>query len=231
MLKERWISHFSYLAVGLASLILAVYVASTVIKPAQSQESEGDGEVAEDQSIEEAPTIREPISGPGALVNTPQNNNSAVSPVPPGISGSSPAGSPPATPTSSDPVPVNPNLLPQAVSFLEPYVYDTREGRRNPFRPPLLADGSLPDVVLPGTPLERYELDELKVAAIMWDVKSPRAMIIDPQGEVHMLRKDDRIGRKRGYIAAIREGEVVVVESALFNGENTFSTRIMRIDK
>lgn len=117
------------------------------------------------------------------------------------------------------------------LGFLEPYVFDMREGRRNPFRPPQFIDGTVPDVVLPGTPLERYDLSELKLAGVMWDVKSPKAMIIDPQGEVHVIGKDDRIGRKRGYIAVIREGEVVVVETSNFNGENTYSSRVIRIDK
>ncbi len=117
------------------------------------------------------------------------------------------------------------------VGFLEPYVFDIREGRRNPFRSPQIVAGNLPDVILPGTPLERYELNELRLAGIMWDVKSPKAMIIDPQGEVHVIGKDDRIGRKRGYIAVIREGEVVVVETSSFNGENTYSSRVLRIEK
>ena len=56
-------------------------------------------------------------------------------------------------------------------------------------------------------------------------------MIIDPNGEVHILGKDERIGRKHGYVAAIREGEVVVVEMTTFNGENTYSTRVLHIGK
>jgi Tfp pilus assembly protein PilP len=114
-------------------------------------------------------------------------------------------------------------------AFLEPYIFDLREGRRNPFRPPQLNEGIISDIMLPGTPLERFELEELKLVGIMWDVKAPKAMIIDPQGEVHVVGKDDRVGRKRGYVAVIREGEVVVVETTTFSGENTYSTRILRV--
>ena len=187
---NRYASHLAYLAVGLASLLLAVFISSRVVRPSFSQESPAPEASAESPSEEMPPSdSAESTAGP-AIISGSEN-----------------------------------------VGFLEPYVFYLREGRRNPFRPPQLIDGNLPDVVLPGTPLERYELDELKLAGIMWDVKSPKAMIIDPQGEVHVIGKDDRIGRKRGYIAVIREGEVVVVETASFNGENTYSSRVLRIDK
>lgn len=120
-----------------------------------------------------------------------------------------------------------------AAAFLEPYLYDTREGRRNPFKPATFIEpGSLNNqMVGPSTPLERFELDELRLLAIIWDVKSPRAMFLDPANEVHTVGKDDRIGRRRGYIAVIREGEVVVVESSTYGGEPVYSTRILRMDK
>ena len=56
-------------------------------------------------------------------------------------------------------------------------------------------------------------------------------MFVDPTGDVHTLGLDDRIGRKHGYIAAIRNGEVVVVEPSQFNGQATYSTRVLRIDQ
>jgi Tfp pilus assembly protein PilP len=119
-----------------------------------------------------------------------------------------------------------------ATAFLEPYLYDTREGRRNPFKPTTLVEpGALNNQFTgPGTPLERFELDELKLLAIIWNVKNPRAMFMDPMNVIHTVGKDDRIGRKRGYIAVIREGEVVVVESTTYSGEPVFSTRVLRMD-
>jgi Tfp pilus assembly protein PilP len=96
---------------------------------------------------------------------------------------------------------------------------------------PLLADGTAVEVMLPGTPLERYEVDELKLVGILWDVRAPKAMFVDPVGEVHVLSKDDRIGRRRGYVAVIREGEVVIVEASTFGGDNAFATRVLRIER
>jgi type IV pilus assembly protein PilP len=118
------------------------------------------------------------------------------------------------------------------LEFLEPYAFDVRPGRRNPFRPPVnIEEEKATGAALPGTPLERFELEEIKLVGIMWQIKAPKAMFVDPRGEVHVLSKDDRIGRKHGYIAAIREGEVVVVEHNNFEGEGAFSTRILQLDR
>lgn len=119
-----------------------------------------------------------------------------------------------------------------AGDFMAPYIFDNREGRRNPFRPMVMKDEGGDRVAIgPATPLERYELDELRLMAIMWDVKNPRAMIMDPNKEIHIVGKDDRLGRRQGYIAVIREGELVVVETADFNGEAVYSTRVVKIEK
>jgi type IV pilus assembly protein PilP len=194
---------FYYLVVGLASLLLAVFIASKIVRPSYSQEEEvpppPPTQTAEAAAPAAAATSAEAAQMPPADLNAMGSATSTA--------------------------------VPSDVPFLEPYIFDTREGRRNPFRPPVQADGSMPDIMLPGTPLERYELDELKLVGIMWEVKAPKAMIIDPLGEVHVLGKDDRVGRKRGYIAVIREGEVVVVETTTFNGETAYSTRVMRIEK
>ncbi len=117
------------------------------------------------------------------------------------------------------------------VTFLAPFVYDARAGRRNPFQPPVVMDNSSTSQMLPGSPLERFDLDQIKLIGIMWNIKHPKAMFADPGGEVHVLGLDDRIGRKHGYIAAIREGEVVIVEPSQYNGQQTYSTRVLRIEQ
>jgi type IV pilus assembly protein PilP len=119
-----------------------------------------------------------------------------------------------------------------AKDFLEPYIFDAREGRRNPFRPFVVRGEDGNSVTIgPATPLERFEIDELTLLAVMWDVKTPKAMIMDPLKNIHVIAKDDRIGRKKGYVATIREGEIVIVETAEFNGEPVFSTRVIELKK
>lgn len=126
---------------------------------------------------------------------------------------------------------------PDLQGFLEPFVYDPR-GRRDPFKPyggimesspkstsPLFAEDT-------GKPLQSYDLDQFKLVAVMWDTRTPRAMFIDPKAQIHIVGRDERIGRRNGYIAAIREGEVVVVE-LIKNEENqsNYSTKVLRIQR
>lgn len=114
--------------------------------------------------------------------------------------------------------------------FLEPYIYDPR-GRRDPFAP---VDTSVVNTVTgqairPLLPLEKYELDQIKLIGIIWDVNDPKAMFMDPGSKVHVLSKDQRIGRNQGYIAVIREGEVVVVEATEKDNQPVYRSRVMRI--
>lgn len=113
-------------------------------------------------------------------------------------------------------------------SLLLPFNYQS-EGRRDPFKPytpPLMKSG---DSVRPLNPLEQFDVDELKLVGILWDVRSPRAMVEDPQRQVHIVEKNERIGRNNGFVAAIREGELVVVESVSSVEGPTYSSRIMKI--
>lgn len=116
-------------------------------------------------------------------------------------------------------------------SFLEPFIYDTK-GRRDPFRPYVEMrapeEGEMQGPLLP---LQRYDIDDIKLTGIIWDVRNPKALFIDPGKQTHILGRDDRIGRNNGYIAVIREGEVVVVEAQRIRGETVYSTRIMKLPR
>lgn len=116
--------------------------------------------------------------------------------------------------------------------FLQPYKYDA-ENRRDPFRSFTFgsAEAGPGEPVGPILPLQRYDLDDLKLIGIMWDVRSPKAMFLDPNKEVHTLGKDDRIGRNNGYIAVIREGEVVVVEAEKIRDELVYTSRVLKMDR
>lgn len=200
---DRLLSGAGYLVSGLLALVMAVYVASFWLKPAES--------AVPQRLIAQVPPPT--AAGPEGAVKIERTQ--------------------PVSEEIQQAVQNSGESLDAGTAFLEPYLYDTREGRRNPFKPtPLISPGNYSNVLIgPATPLERYELDELKLVGILWDVKSPRAMFLDPNNEVHQVTKDDRIGRRRGYVAVIREGEVVVVETTTFGGENVYSTRVLRIDR
>jgi type IV pilus assembly protein PilP len=77
--------------------------------------------------------------------------------------------------------------------------------------------------------IEGYPLDDLKLVGIVWEVHDPKAMVKAPSNKVFLLHKQSRIGRNNGYVASIREGEIVVVEIA--SDGKTPSTRVISLQK
>lgn len=116
-------------------------------------------------------------------------------------------------------------------SFLEPFIYDPK-GRRDLFRPfvesALIGDDASSG---PQLPLQQFEVDQLELVGIIWNVPDPKALFLDPRKQLHTVRRDERIGRKNGYVAVIRQGEVVVVEAVNINGDLMYSTRVLKIQK
>jgi type IV pilus assembly protein PilP len=87
------------------------------------------------------------------------------------------------------------------------------DGKRDPFRPMTLrskAAVSGPRENL--SPLERYELGQLKVTGIIWDVQEPTAMIEDSGGLGYIVKVGTPIGVNEGRIKAIGPDQVVVAE-------------------
>jgi type IV pilus assembly protein PilP len=130
--------------------------------------------------------------------------------------------------------PILPGLNPDG------YTYDPT-GRRDPFMPfgassvipQPLPGPSVPAVLQPQNEnsLTFFELAQLKVTAIVWDVKDPKAMIMDPKGKLHMVHKDSPIGRNNGFVYVIREGEIVVIEPTLAeSGAQTAVSRVMYLN-
>jgi len=147
-------------------------------------------------------------------------------------------GAPPATPAPGGPVSHEPLTTAQASSgiselegFLEPFIYDI-VNRRDPFQAfaeyvPVDTDGP----VRPLSPAQRFDLEQLQLIGIMWDIREPKAMFVDPEKEVLVLGRDESIGNRNGYIAAIREGEVVVVEAVRKRGDIIYRTRVLRMER
>lgn len=117
-------------------------------------------------------------------------------------------------------------------SFMEPFDYDPL-GRKDPFQKPSierpLAPGSFHGPVLP---LQKFALSQLTLVGIIWDVSRPRAMFKDPDQKVHVVGPNSKLGNQNGYIAVIREGEVVVIETFEEDGKLYSAPRIVKlIDK
>lgn len=107
------------------------------------------------------------------------------------------------------------------------YVYDATH-KRDPFRPPFLSatdktqanpagkqadpDKATEEKKAPQTALEGYELDQLKVVALITGVANPMALVEDPKKRGHIVRRGTRIGRNRGRVSRIQSTGLVISE-------------------
>lgn len=200
---------FGYLVAGLSGLGLAVFLASQFVEKGLTQQDNPPPSVAVPSSLEtdgDVDISKEAVQIP---------DNPPVEPV-----------AEPAQPQVQAP---KVNSYGATQPFLEPFIYDDA-GRRDPFVKYKELDPMVNNAMAgPLLPLQRYDLEQLKLVGVIWNVKNPKAMISDPNNQIHVLGKDDRIGRNNGYIAVIREGELVVVETVSVRGTLTYQTRVLEL--
>lgn len=123
----------------------------------------------------------------------------------------------------------------------EGYTYDPT-GRRDPFKP--YGQSQQVQVVLPQReespdkppmptdPLQMFDISQFRLVGIIWQVKNPKAVVRDPIGKMHLIYRETKIGRNSGFVASIREGEVIVVEPTVAeNGLPSAITRTMTLKK
>jgi len=90
-------------------------------------------------------------------------------------------------------------------------------GKRDPFKSFLADLRSTTGAVVTrcNTPLGRFELDQLRLVAVVTGLADPLAMVEAPNGVGYSVRKGACIGKNGGVVATIRTGEVVVTEWAM----------------
>lgn len=119
---------------------------------------------------------------------------------------------------------------------LKPFIYSER-GRKDPFKKPSgvkieISDLEKEKVITSG--LEGYDLGAFEVTAVLWNVKFPKALVKSPNDEVFVVEEGTKIGRNSGYVAKIREGEVVVIESSMPDGETGrkfYKTQVLKLGR
>ena len=89
---------------------------------------------------------------------------------------------------------------------------------RDPFRPPTItstvADGG------PRTPLERYEIGQLKLVGVVWEEEDARAMVEDSSGLGYIVTTGTPIGSSGGVVRSIEPRRVLIEEKTTnFYGE------------
>ncbi len=89
------------------------------------------------------------------------------------------------------------------------YRYDPTD-KRDPFKS-FVRTG--PGVGLPGTPLEQFDLTQLKVTGIVWANDGPRALIKDPAGKGYIVLVGTVMGKNKGRVVEIGDNIVMVKET------------------
>ncbi len=122
----------------------------------------------------------------------------------------------------------------------EPKKSDTPEwsyssvGKRDPFRSYFteLAKSQGGLATRCATPLGRFELDQLKLVAIVTGLEDPVAMVEAPTGVGYAVRRGACVGKNGGVVAAVRSGEVVVSEWAIrADGTRDRTQTVLRLPK
>lgn len=116
----------------------------------------------------------------------------------------------PAVPAAAAATEKKKDPLDAAIEAAEQYSYNPI-GKRDPFRSFLNFDSD--DKPGPGTlPTQKYEIDQYKLAGLVWGVDRPRALVEDADGMGHVLEIGTYIGKNWGKVTQITSGEVIVTE-------------------
>jgi type IV pilus assembly protein PilP len=149
--------------------------------------------------------------------------------------GSSPQGAPPPpAPVAPPPVAAAEPAAEQAKKRAEPEWSYSSVGKRDPFRSFLSeierGQGSL--TTRCATPLGRFELEQLKLVAVVTGLEDPVAMVEAPTGVGYSVRRGACIGKNGGVVGAVRSGELVVSEWAVrADGTRDRTQTVLRLPK
>ncbi len=115
------------------------------------------------------------------------------------------------------------DATPKAVESAAPYTYSYNPvGKRDPYHSPIddllasASSGISPTTSNCNQALCRWDLDQLKLVGIVSGMANPVAMVEDPQGIGHFVRRNSFVGKRGGRVPQIKRDEVVVPE--IFKG-------------
>ncbi|NTX12696.1 pilus assembly protein PilP [Myxococcus sp. CA051A] len=132
-----------------------------------------------------------------------------------------PVAAPPPAAQAAAPVETAPTAVEAAA--VAPYVYSYNPvGKRDPFRSPLEELGPVAQanpVTTCMEPLCAFDLDQLKLVAVVTGDANPLAMVEDPLGRGHIVRRNTRVGRQGGKVTQILRDSLTVTEVFSGNGE------------
>ncbi len=120
---------------------------------------------------------------------------------------------------------VAPVQAPMTTVKKEEYVYSPA-GKRDPFRPFIELEKKAMQVKVPTTPLQLYDLNDLRLVGIIILPGKKVAMIEDPAGKGYQISVGTLIGKSGGRVVEIRKDEVVVEEKFMDDMAQTKTRRV-----
>lgn len=109
----------------------------------------------------------------------------------------------------------------------EKYVYEAI-GRRDPFVPLTVKRKMGEDGDEPMTPLQRYELTQYRLTALLVGIDEPRAVVSAPDNKTYILKRGMKIGKNGGVIIEINS-QAVLVEEKYYDFSGNVRTNIQPI--
>ena len=86
-------------------------------------------------------------------------------------------------------------------------------GKRDPFESLIQKEKEAQNAQRPKTPLEKFDLGQFRIQAILIGKGEPRAMVSAPDGKNYILKPGLKIGKNNGVIKTITRNAILVEES------------------
>ncbi len=105
-------------------------------------------------------------------------------------------------------------------------------GRRDPFDLPVTMRRPLSQSNEPLTPLQKYDLAQLRLIGIIIGKGTPSAMVVAPDGKSYILQKGTKVGKNNGVVLRVEQNSVVVQETYYdFSGDVRKSVQEIQVPK
>ncbi|HSA33440.1 MAG TPA: pilus assembly protein PilP [bacterium] len=91
------------------------------------------------------------------------------------------------------------------------YIYSA-VGKRDPFRSYFGDMKAVEQDREPVSELQRYDISDLNVTAIIWGITEPRAVVVTPERKSIIVKRGSFVGKNWGKINAILQDKIEIVE-------------------
>ena len=131
-------------------------------------------------------------------------------------------------PAASAPSPV---MKEEPKAEKEVYIYE-QKGRRDPFTSLVQISKEKPKRMAGKRPIENFDVDEIKLIAILWDTKQYYALITLPDNKSYTIRKGMTLGLYGGKVEDITKDKVLIREQVKdYRGQLKTKDTILKLRK